>query len=177
MTFLTSVASFSALIAGAAPAFAQNETTLTPETAETSTADLTGQVGDIIVVTATRRSQALSDVPIAISAVSGEQMANSGASDIRQLVQISPSLFVTNAGADGASAARIRNIGTVGENVGLEALGRHLRRRRLSQPLGYRAQRARRDRPDRGRARPAGHAVGAQFDRRPDQHLHAPSGI
>ena len=60
-------------------------------------------------------------MPIAISAVSGEQMANSGASDIRQLVQISPSLFVTNAGADGASAARIRNIGTVGENVGLEA--------------------------------------------------------
>ena len=38
-----------------------------------------------IVVTAQGRSQLLSDVPVAISAVSAETLQNSGANDIRQL--------------------------------------------------------------------------------------------
>ena len=38
-----------------------------------------------IIVTATKRNQVLSDVPIAVSAVSAEQLKNSGGSDIRQL--------------------------------------------------------------------------------------------
>src|SRR6478735_1726409 len=52
------------------------------------------QPGDI-VITATRRNEALSDVPMAVSAVTAQQLEYSGASDIRQLQQLSPSLLVS----------------------------------------------------------------------------------
>jgi iron complex outermembrane recepter protein len=76
---------------------------------------------DEIIVTATRRSEALSDVPIAVSAVSGDTLAKSGASDIRQLGQVAPSLLVSGATSEVNFTARIRGIGTVGENPGLES--------------------------------------------------------
>lgn len=53
--------------------------------------------GDEIIVTATRRSETLSNVPIAVSAVSGEKLAQTGASDVRQLAQVAPSLLVSGA--------------------------------------------------------------------------------
>ena len=74
-----------------------------------------------IIVTATKRSQRLSDVPIAVSAVSAEQLRNSGGSDIRQLNQLAPSLLVSSATNESSGVARIRGIGTVGENPGLES--------------------------------------------------------
>ncbi len=76
-----------------------------------------------IVVTATRRNEALSDVPLAVSAVTAETLENSGASDIRQLQQVSP----VAAGVrrprrkPARGVARIRGIGTVGDNPGLES--------------------------------------------------------
>ena len=74
-----------------------------------------------IVITATRRNQALSDVPVAVSAVTAENLANSGAHDIRQLNQLSPSLLVSSTSSEGGAAvARIRGVGTVGDNPGLE---------------------------------------------------------
>ncbi|QNM84022.1 TonB-dependent receptor [Sphingomonas sabuli] len=74
-----------------------------------------------IVVTATRRNQALSDVPLAVSAVTAENLQLSGATDIRQLNQLSPSLLVSSTTSEGGAAvARIRGIGTVGDNPGLE---------------------------------------------------------
>src|SRR3546814_3596844 len=51
---------------------------------------------DDIIVTATRRNEALSDVPLAVSAVTGQALENSGAADIRQLQQLSPSLLVSS---------------------------------------------------------------------------------
>ena len=75
-----------------------------------------------IVITATRRNQALSDVPMAVSAVTAQQLQNSGATDIRQLTQLSPSLLVSSTSSEaGAGVARIRGIGTVGDNPGLES--------------------------------------------------------
>ncbi|MFN7176282.1 MAG: TonB-dependent receptor [Thermaurantiacus sp.] len=101
-----------AAAAMAAPAFAQTADTL--ETAEAAS--------DEIIVTATRRAQALSDVPIAVSAVTAESLQNSGASDIRQLNQLAPSLLVSSTSSEaGAGVARIRGIGTVGDNPGLES--------------------------------------------------------
>ncbi|WP_242140463.1 TonB-dependent receptor [Sphingomonas sp. TREG-RG-20F-R18-01] len=79
------------------------------------------QTGDIIV-TATRRSERLSSVPIAVSAISPETLRNTGATDIRQLSQVAPSLLVSSPSSEaGAGGARIRGVGTVGENIGLEA--------------------------------------------------------
>src|SRR5690242_18059573 len=77
--------------------------------------------GDI-VITATRRNQALSDVPMAVSAVTAENLRNTGATDIRQLNQVAPSLNVFSTSSEaGAARANIRGIGTVGDNPGLES--------------------------------------------------------
>ncbi len=74
-----------------------------------------------IVVTAQGRRQVLQDVPLAVTAVGGESMQNSGATDIRQLNQLAPSLLVSSTGTEANGSARIRGIGTVGDNPGLES--------------------------------------------------------
>ncbi|WP_375249848.1 TonB-dependent receptor [Sphingomonas sp.] len=74
-----------------------------------------------IVVTAQGRAQALADVPVAISAVTAENLALSGANDIRQLNQLAPSLLVSSTGSEANGSPRIRGIGTVGDNPGLES--------------------------------------------------------
>src|SRR3712207_3031142 len=51
-----------------------------------------------IIVTAQGRAQALQDVPLAVSAVGQEQLQNSGATDIRALNQLAPSLLVSSTG-------------------------------------------------------------------------------
>jgi outer membrane receptor protein involved in Fe transport len=76
---------------------------------------------DEIVITAQGRRQVLQDVPIAVTAVSGDAMENSGANDIRQLNQLAPSLLVSSTGSEANGSARIRGIGTVGDNPGLES--------------------------------------------------------
>ncbi|WWA48166.1 TonB-dependent receptor [Pelagerythrobacter marensis] len=79
------------------------------------------QSGPIIVVTAQGRAQSLADVPVAVSAVSGELLEKSGTSDIRELNQVAPSLLVSSTGNEANGSARIRGIGTVGDNPGLES--------------------------------------------------------
>ncbi|MFL6721419.1 MAG: TonB-dependent receptor [Sphingomonas sp.] len=74
-----------------------------------------------IVITAQGRRQVLEDVPIAVTAVGGQEMKNSGATDIRQLNQLAPSLLVSSTGSEANGSARIRGIGTVGDNPGLES--------------------------------------------------------
>lgn len=92
-----------------------------PVYAQTAPQDAGIEEGEIIV-TATRRDQQLSDVPLAVSAVTAETLARSGASDIRQLNQLSPSLLVSSTSSEAAGGgARIRGIGTVGDNPGLES--------------------------------------------------------
>jgi outer membrane receptor protein involved in Fe transport len=88
-----------------------------PDTGQENAA---ASVGDIIV-TATRRASPLSDVPIAVSAVTQESLQNTGANDIRSLNQLAPSLLVSSTGSEANASARIRGIGTVGDNPGLES--------------------------------------------------------
>jgi outer membrane receptor protein involved in Fe transport len=95
----------------AAPAWAQDAAPQGAEAPDDGT----------IIVTATRRSEALSDVPIAVSAVTGETLEKTGATDVRALGQVAPSLLVSGATSEVNFTARIRGIGTVGENPGLES--------------------------------------------------------
>lgn len=74
-----------------------------------------------IIVTATRREQVLSDVPLAVSAIDSTALQNSGVTDLRALNQLAPSLNVAGATSEANFTARIRGIGTVGENAGLES--------------------------------------------------------
>ncbi|MDP4540750.1 TonB-dependent receptor [Qipengyuania sp. DY56-A-20] len=76
---------------------------------------------NVIVVTAQGRAQVLADVPVAINAVSAEQLERSGTNDIRELTQVAPSLLVSSTGNEANGSARIRGIGTVGDNAGLES--------------------------------------------------------
>ncbi|WP_374407730.1 TonB-dependent receptor [Pelagerythrobacter sp.] len=77
--------------------------------------------GTVIVVTAQGREQSLADVPVAVSAVTGELLEKSGTNDIRELNQVAPSLLVSSTGNEANGSARIRGIGTVGDNPGLES--------------------------------------------------------
>ncbi|PZN95313.1 MAG: TonB-dependent receptor [Alphaproteobacteria bacterium] len=89
------------------------------DVAQTEAADAND--GGEIIVTATRRNTTLSNVPIAVSAVSQQSLQNSGANDIRALNQLAPSLLVSSTGNEANGSARIRGIGTVGDNPGLES--------------------------------------------------------
>jgi outer membrane receptor protein involved in Fe transport len=115
-------ASFVALVTPSM-AFAQDEAppATTGDSADSAAAqDAAGEDNDI-VVTAQGRRQILQDVPLAVTAVGGEAMQNSGATDIRQLNQLAPSLLVSSTGTEANGSARIRGIGTVGDNPGLES--------------------------------------------------------
>ena len=99
----------------------ESQTTSTNDTVQAGTATAaTDDRGDI-VVTAQGRAQVLADVPLAVSAINEAALARSGASDIRQLQQIAPSLQVSSTGNEANGAARLRGIGTVGDNPGLES--------------------------------------------------------
>lgn len=104
------------MLALAMPAHAQDVTA-----ASTEQDSQEQEVGGSIVVTAQGRSQILADVPVAVSAVNAESLALSGANDIRQLNQLAPSLLVSSTGSEANGSARIRGIGTVGDNPGLES--------------------------------------------------------
>jgi iron complex outermembrane recepter protein len=117
----------------ASPAYAQDQTEPTGETSPleqsaevdadtdvTATDQVASEDADI-VITAQGRSQILQDVPLAVSAVSAQSLQNSGATDIRQLNQLAPSLLVSSTGTEANGSARIRGIGTVGDNPGLES--------------------------------------------------------
>ncbi|MEM9624312.1 MAG: TonB-dependent receptor, partial [Pseudomonadota bacterium] len=75
-----------------------------------------------VIVTATKREASIQDVPIAISAFSGEDLQARGITDVNSLQQVSPSLFVnTSNSSTNGGTMRIRGVGTTGNNVGLEA--------------------------------------------------------
>ncbi|MFS2110563.1 TonB-dependent receptor [Sphingomonas sp. Sphisp140] len=105
-------------IALAAPAFAQD--TQTPP-ADATAQDQGPSDPNEIVVTAQGRAQVLADVPLAVSAVTATQLERTGANDIRALNQVAPSLLVSSTGSDANTSARIRGVGTVGDNPGLES--------------------------------------------------------
>ncbi|NIP15071.1 MAG: TonB-dependent receptor [Pseudomonadales bacterium] len=75
-----------------------------------------------VIVTATRREESIQDVPIAVSAFSGEDLSARGVTDLYGLQEVSPSVSVygSNSNSNGSSV-RIRGIGTTGNNPGLEA--------------------------------------------------------
>jgi len=76
---------------------------------------------DEIIVTAQKREQSLQDVPIVVTAVSGKLMQDAGVHDIKDLQLLTPGLLVTSTTGENVTTARIRGVGTVGDNPGLES--------------------------------------------------------
>ena len=76
---------------------------------------------DSIIVTAQKREQNLQDVPIVITTLSGKLLQASGVRDIKDLQILTPGLNVTSSTNETSTTARIRGVGTVGDNSGLES--------------------------------------------------------
>jgi iron complex outermembrane recepter protein len=74
-----------------------------------------------IIVTAQKREQNIQDVPISVIALSGQQLKDAGVTDIKNLQALAPGLTVTSTTSENVTTARIRGIGTVGDNPGLES--------------------------------------------------------
>ncbi len=72
-----------------------------------------------IVVTAQRREERLQDVPISVTAVTGDSLARSGVTDTRQLTQSMPSVVFSR--VNSSFQPYIRGVGTRNANIGDES--------------------------------------------------------
>jgi len=113
LTTVSSVVLMSALLSAAPSARA--------EAAPTNTVSPPADSVDAIVVTAQRREQSLQNVPVVVTTVSRQLLQDSGVHDIKDLTLLTPGLVVTSTTNETSTTARIRGIGTVGDNIGLES--------------------------------------------------------
>ncbi|MBC7521335.1 MAG: TonB-dependent receptor plug domain-containing protein, partial [Sandarakinorhabdus sp.] len=104
----TAVAVVAVLGAGAAPAMAQQATAAAAETRSDGIAD--------IVVTATRRSQNLQDVPIAVTALSGDTLRQLGVVNFDKLIEFLPNVRTGGRGP-GQSQIYIRGLSTDTQSI------------------------------------------------------------
>ena len=74
-----------------------------------------------VIITAQKRAENIQDVPISVIALSSRQLQDSGVTDIKSLTVLTPGLTVTSTTDENSTTARIRGIGTVGDNPGLES--------------------------------------------------------
>ena len=74
-----------------------------------------------VIVTAQKRSENLQDVPISVIVLSAEQIQNAGVTNIKNMEILTPGLTVTSTTSENSTSVRIRGIGTVSDNIGLES--------------------------------------------------------
>lgn len=94
-----------------------------PGTAPSDPAAAASDSGDVseIIVTAQKREQNLQDVPVVVSVLNQKQLEAAGVRDIKDLQTITPGLNVTSSTSPAQTSVRIRGVGTVGDNPGLES--------------------------------------------------------
>ena len=76
---------------------------------------------DDIIVTAQKREQSLQEVPIVVTTLSEALLEGAGVQDIKDLQILTPGMTVTSTQSETSTTARIRGVGTVGDNPGLES--------------------------------------------------------
>lgn len=98
-----------AFMSMATPAAAQDEQAAAPDQAQVSQPG--AETGGEIIVTAQRRAERLQDVPIAITALGSDQLAQRGAVDLANLVGAVPGLSISGfTGANGSNVVSIRGV-------------------------------------------------------------------
>ncbi|WP_344708703.1 TonB-dependent receptor [Sphingomonas humi] len=133
-----------ALFLAATPAFAQDAAAVqdpaaTAKANDAQTADEPATASDgEIVVTARRRAESLIDVPIAVSAYSGEQLDRQGAVDISDIGDTTPNVTLeTSRGTNSTLTAFIRGVGQQDPVAGFEGgVGLYLDDVYLNRPQG-----------------------------------------
>jgi iron complex outermembrane receptor protein len=113
MTRMTNRANL--LITAAAGALLLPCTAFAQDTAPAAQTAVAGD--DEIVVTAQKREERLQDVPISISVVGGEQMQQSGASQLADYAAYVPGFQVDNAGSPGRSTLSLRGVAPIGPSA------------------------------------------------------------
>ncbi|WP_105104127.1 TonB-dependent receptor [Microbulbifer pacificus] len=78
---------------------------------------LAAPVVEEVTVTATKRAESIQDVPISVSAFSGDYLENSGLNDLEDLGKLAPNLGVTKSSQAVNQRIAIRGVGTVGNNA------------------------------------------------------------
>jgi iron complex outermembrane receptor protein len=123
ITGLKLSAAAAALAAFAAPAFAQDAPAPAPTgTSAEEQAAATDQNGEVITVTARRRAESLINVPIAMTAFSGEQLENEGAVDLTDIADTTPNVTIeASRGTNSTLTAFIRGVGQQDPVAGFEA--------------------------------------------------------
>ena len=76
---------------------------------------------DALIVTAQKREEALQDVPITMSVLPEQLLRDAGAADIKEMQNLVSGLSVTSTASESQTTVRLRGIGTVGDNPGLES--------------------------------------------------------
>ncbi|MEO7326068.1 MAG: TonB-dependent receptor [Dokdonella sp.] len=74
-----------------------------------------------IQVNAQKRVEFLQDVPLTMATLNQQALKDAAVHDIKDLQMLVPDLSVTSTGAETQTTARIRSVGTVGDNPGLES--------------------------------------------------------
>lgn len=75
-----------------------------------------------IVVTSTQRVRSVQDIPVSVNLITSEELEMAGVTDVEGLNQIAPTFYMTSTTSETIGAtARIRGIGTQGNNPGLES--------------------------------------------------------
>jgi iron complex outermembrane receptor protein len=101
------------------PATLLAATACLPLFAQTSNSQETVQLEEVIV-TANRREQNLQDVAISVAAFTDEFFKNSGTANLKQLEQYTPSLKIAAVQDSRSTSIRIRGIGSIGTNAGID---------------------------------------------------------
>jgi outer membrane receptor protein involved in Fe transport len=77
---------------------------------------------NVIIVTATRRAQDVQDIPLAVTAISPQQLEAQRVVNIQQIAALAPSFTASQAQlASGSVVLRVRGVGTTSNNIGFES--------------------------------------------------------
>ena len=80
------------------------------------------QIDDVVTVTARRREESLQDVPLSVTAYSGEQLETIGAVDITTIGETTPNVTLeVSRGTNSTLTAFIRGVGQQDPVAGFEA--------------------------------------------------------
>lgn len=75
-----------------------------------------------IVVTSTQRERSVQDIPVSVNLITSQELEMAGVTDVGGLNQVAPTFYMTSTTSETiGSTARIRGIGTQGNNPGLES--------------------------------------------------------
>ena len=94
------------------PVLAQDDTPPAPKTDSLSLEET--------LVTASRRVENIQDVPMSVSAFSGDFFKESGVNQLKDLEQYTPNLVIIPGADSNSTSIRIRGIGSVGSNSGID---------------------------------------------------------